>query len=424
MARKKTVWISVGMAAAAVSSLLLFYPRQATDRQVPSLLSRPIRFDAALLERAWKEAASQADYKRFFFRDRVNRYFPAQAVQCRVKYQRVSHQALLAPAGSRLELDLQPDEGNQFAFSLFNPRSEKLRFLVKTASSGKETLLFSRSIREKIGKVEKIFLPRTRKKTVRLILETRGSGLGAWINPCQLQNHPRPRTVLILMLDTLRADHVSAYGYRRSTTPALDELAKGSLLFSRAFSTSSWTLPAHVSLFSGRDVLAHGVVAPKSMIPADLPLLAEKMQQKGFVTLALTGGGFVNDQYGFYRGFQKYVNRSSDIFRRNAAALMYRVFQEKVADFADQDLFVFLHTFQIHAPYKAPDAYFRAFNPELDIKIKSIGKHLRSFQKSSDGLPAAEAAERQKIIDFTATRNCSNRSWTICAAAIASMTPW
>ena len=388
------------MAAAAVSALLLFYPRQATDRQIPSLLSRPIRFDAALIERAWKEAPAQAENKRIFFRDRINRYFPAQAVHCRVKYKTISYQALLAPAGSRLELDLKTSEGNQLVFSLFNPRSEKLRFLVKTASPGKETLLFSRSIREKMGKVERIFLPRTKKKTVRLILETRGHGLGAWINPCQLQNHPRPRTVLILMLDTLRADHVSAYGYRRSTTPALDELAKGSLMFSRAFSTSSWTLPAHVSLFSGRDVLAHGVVAPKSMIPADLPLLAEKMQQNGFVTLALTGGGFVNDQYGFYRGFQKYVNRSSDIFRRSAAGLLLRAFQDKVAEFADQDLFIFLHTFQIHAPYKAPDAYFRAFNPELDIKIKHISGNLRQIRKPSADLPPVESADRQKLIDL------------------------
>ena len=124
-----------------------------------------------------------------------------------------------------------------------------------------------------MGKVEKVTLTKAAEKTMRLILETRGSGLGAWIDPCLLQNRSRPRTVLILMLDTMRADHVSAYGYPRRTTPALDELARDGLLFSRAFSTSSWTLPAHVSLFSGRDVLGHGVVAPESVIPADLPLL-------------------------------------------------------------------------------------------------------------------------------------------------------
>ncbi|MCJ7526211.1 MAG: sulfatase, partial [Candidatus Aminicenantes bacterium] len=400
MARKKIAWISAGMAAAAVLSLLLFYPRQTNDTQIPSLLSRQIRFDTALIERAWNEVASQADLKRCIFRDRVNRFFTFQAVNCRVKYKKISYQALLAPAGSRLEFELNAKKDSQLTFSLFNPQPEALKFIAKAAVSGKETILLSRSIQGQMSKVEKILLPKTDGKTVRLILETQGRGVGAWVNPCQLQNRPRPRTVLILMLDTLRADHVSAYGYRRLTTPALDELAKGSLMFSRAFSTSSWTLPAHVSLFSGRDVLAHGVVAPKSLIPSALPLLAEKMQQKGFVTLAMTGGGFVDDQYGFYRGFQKYVNRISDIFRRSAAELLYRAFQSKVDDFSDQDLFIFLHTFQIHAPYKAPDSYYRAFNPKLDIKIKYIGGHLRLLRKSSAELPTAESADRQKLIDL------------------------
>ncbi|MBE0665627.1 MAG: hypothetical protein IH584_07355, partial [Candidatus Aminicenantes bacterium] len=105
MARKKLIWISAGMAAAAVLSLLLFYPRQTSDRHVPSLLSRPMRFTAALIERSWNGIASRADLKKLIFRDRVNRYFPSQAIQCRVKYKTISYQALLAPAGSRLELD-------------------------------------------------------------------------------------------------------------------------------------------------------------------------------------------------------------------------------------------------------------------------------------------------------------------------------
>ena len=186
------------------------------------------------------------------------------------------------------------------------------------------------------------------------------------------------------MLDTLRADHVSAYGYRRRTTPVLDELAKGSLLFNRAVSSSSWTLPAHVSLFSGRDVLKHGVISPESIIPADLPLLAEKMQADGFITLALTGGGFVDDHFGFYRGFQSYANRPDDIFQQKASVLLYRAFLEKAADFSSQDLFVFLHSYQMHAPYKAPDPYSRAFNPELDIKMK----HCRRQPANCRGMPA------------------------------------
>ncbi len=390
----------IGLTIVAILSLLIIHSRRNDVKQVPSILSRPLHFDEALIERAWKIIADQRELSSIYFRGRLNRYFPPQSVHCRVKYRDISHQALLAPAGSRIEFDVEAAKGDQLSFSLFALQPGTLSFKIKAVIATKEKLLFSSDIREQMGKVEKVTLTKAAKQTMHLIMETRGHGLGAWIDPCLLHGNSRSRTVLILMLDTLRADHVSAYGYPRQTTPALDELAKGSLLFNRAFSPSSWTLPAHVSLFSGRDVLEHGVISPESIIPADLPLLAEKMQADGFVTLALTGGGFVDDHFGFYRGFQSYANRPDDIFQQKASVLLYRAFMEKVADFTGQDLFVFLHTYQMHAPYKAPDPYNRAFNPELDIKIKHVGSNLRLAPDPTRPLPPEALADRQKIIDL------------------------
>lgn len=398
---RKTVLLSAAALIAATVSLLLFFPLHRPEaRPIPSLLGRPLRFDPAAVERAWKEISVQEDAAHFFLRDRVNADFPNLDVHCRVKFGNVSYQALLAPSGSRIELELRAAPDERLSFSMFNLRPGNLVFQVKAVAAGKETLLFRKEPGQQLSKVEKVALTKLAGQDVRLILETRGSGLGAWVDPCLLQSRSRPRTVLILMLDTMRADHVSAYGYRRRTTPALDELAKESLLFNRAVSSSSWTLPAHVSLFSGRDVLGHGVVSPESVIPAELPLLAEKMQEDGFVTLALTGGGFVDDRYGFFRGFQSYANRSEDIFQQKASTLLYRAFMERAADYVDQDLFVFLHTYQMHAPYKAPEPYSRAFNPGLKEKIKHVGGNLRRPIGSSQPLPAAESADRQKLIDL------------------------
>jgi len=400
MLQGKLKWITVGLAVPAVFLLLFVFFRPTQIRPVPSLLGRELHFDADLVEAAWKEIAVDDGLAKVFFRDRVNRFFPDQAINCRVRRKDVSYQALLAPAGSRIELSLKAEKGDQLSFSMFNPQARPLKFMVKTGPPEKEKLLFSDTIREQIGKVEKVLLGKAGKEVIRLVLEAEGLGLGAWINPCLLRSQNRPRTVLILMLDTMRADHVSAYGYRRRTTPALDELAKGSLLFNRAFSPSPWTLPAHVSLFSGRDVLQHAVVSPESVIPGDLPLLAESMQENGFVTLALTGGGFVDDHFGFYRGFQSYNSRSDDVFQREAAGLLYNSFREDVANFSGQDLFIFLHTYQMHAPYKAPDSYFQAFNPDLDIKLQSVGSDLQALSGSLDSLHAEAAVERQKLIDL------------------------
>jgi hypothetical protein len=400
MPRKKTLCFLVVLVIAAAALWFILAPPGA-DRTVPSLLGRPLRFDAPLIERSWKEIAAGEGLKKVFFREPLNRFFSQQALHCRVKFRGASQQALLAPAGGRIELTLNAGEGDRLSFTMFNAGAGRLTFRVKSGPRGREKLLFSGSPRGPLGGMETVLLSRAGRKTMRLLLETDGQGLGAWLNPCQLRAGRRPRTVLILMLDTLRADHVSTYGYKRPTTPVLDELAKGSLLFSRAFSTSSWTLPAHVSLFSGRDVLEHGVVAPESAIPADLTLLAETMQANGFVTLAQTGGGFVDDGYGFHRGFQSYASRADDIFQKETAGLLYASFAEDAAGFVDQDLFVFLHTYQMHAPYKAPDRYVRAFNPGLDVNLQGVGGDLRALASGGRPAPAsAMAAERQKLVDL------------------------
>jgi hypothetical protein len=400
MTSRKRKWFFIGLAFAVVLFLLFIFLKPTHARPVPSLLSRTLRFDAALLDAAWKKIAVDKSVSQVFLRARVNRYFPDQAVNCRVNYNGVSFQALLAPAGSRIELALKADKGDQLSFSIFNPQAKTMKFMVKIGAPGKERLLFSDFIRENISAIKKVFLRKAGKQAVRLVLETEGEGIGAWINPCQLSSRTRPRTVVILVLDTLRADHVSAYGYQRRTTPTLEKLAASSLLFRRAFSSSSWTLPAHVSLFSGRDVLTHGVVSHEAKIPADLPLLAETMQADGFVTLAQTGGGFVNDSYGFYRGFQTYVNNDNSLFQSDAAGLLYNSFLEDMAAFADQDVFFFLHTYQMHIPYKAPDSYFQTFNPALDIKILNIHSDLKSLDGMSAPLTAAQATERQQLIDL------------------------
>lgn len=102
----------------------------------------------------------------------------------------------------------------------------------------------------------------------------------------------RPNLVII-SLDTLRADRVGAYGYDRPTTPALDALAASSVQFQNVVAESPWTLPSHTTIFSGRYPSSHGVVEELSQIPADLPLLAEQLTENGYRSYAYTDGGFV-----------------------------------------------------------------------------------------------------------------------------------
>ncbi|MEM7199475.1 MAG: sulfatase [Planctomycetota bacterium] len=117
---------------------------------------------------------------------------------------------------------------------------------------------------------------------------------------------PGAPNVLLLVLDTVRADHLSCYGYERATTPQLDALAERSVLFERAFTPSPWTLPSHATIFTGLDAHRHGAdwQAP---LPEGIPTLAEILALQGYAT-----GGFVGNirycaaEFGIARGFDHY----------------------------------------------------------------------------------------------------------------------
>ena len=110
-----------------------------------------------------------------------------------------------------------------------------------------------------------------------------------------------PRHVVLLVVDTLRADHLGCYGYARPTSPAIDALAREGVRFENAVAQSSWTSPSMASMLSSRYV-AEDVVA----IPDDRPTLAERFRSAGFETAAFVNNDILDPENGFQRGFELY----------------------------------------------------------------------------------------------------------------------
>ena len=139
---------------------------------------------------------------------------------------------------------------------------------------------------------------------------------------------PNSPNVLVIVIDTLRADHVSAYGYSRPTTPNLDRLAKEGLLFENAISPSSWSLPSHVSLVTGRYLHDHkvGNVQPEPWFGwgekglGGLPTIGEALEKRGYRTGAFSANRtYFSKDLGFGRGFihfEDYFNSVGDAFVR------------------------------------------------------------------------------------------------------------
>jgi arylsulfatase A-like enzyme len=159
-----------------------------------------------------------------------------------------------------------------------------------------------------------------------------GVPAGRWFrerNALSNLTHALPATpnVLLIVLDTLRADHLSSYGYHRATTPNLDRLAREGVLFENAVSTCSYSLPSHVSLLTGRYEFEHheGNVQPMAWFGEDgnstggFPTLGEILQKNGFRTAAFSANRtyFSHDLEG--RGFihfEDYFDSPADMFVR------------------------------------------------------------------------------------------------------------
>ncbi len=127
--------------------------------------------------------------------------------------------------------------------------------------------------------------------------------------------------VVLLVLDTQRADRLSCYGYPQEISPSLDSLAARATRFTRAFSAAQWTMPAHASLFTGLYPHDHGLVQTRAVLPEALPTLAERLVAGGYATAAFCNNplvGVVNN--GLRRGFQSFLNYAGLLTSRPSQA--------------------------------------------------------------------------------------------------------
>jgi arylsulfatase A-like enzyme len=147
--------------------------------------------------------------------------------------------------------------------------------------------------------------------------------LGAVLRPATPRGAPgvaaatdaRPN-LLLVVIDTLRADHLGCYGYGRPTSPVLDRLAAEGILFEWAFAQSSWTKPSTASLLTGRCPSQHQTSSEASRLPASETTIAERVRPRGYRTAAISGNPWIGAEYGFDQGIDEFVSISDERFVR------------------------------------------------------------------------------------------------------------
>ncbi len=128
------------------------------------------------------------------------------------------------------------------------------------------------------------------------------SALCGLLAACSPRQPERPEHIVLIVIDTLRADHLSVFGYARPTSPNIDRLARNGVLFKRAISQSSFTSPSMVSLMTGQYIAKE-----RATIPSELPTLAEAFQRSGWKTGGFSANPVVSPQNGFQRGFDVFA---------------------------------------------------------------------------------------------------------------------
>jgi arylsulfatase A-like enzyme len=154
--------------------------------------------------------------------------------------------------------------------------------------------------------------------------------------------------LLLLMVDTLRADHLGLYGYERDTSPNLDRIARDSLVIERAVAHSSWTLPSVASLLTGLSPLEHGVVEGTPLGAAS-ETLGEAVQRAGFTTFGVSANPIIGRLEGMHRGFETFLQ-----IPWSRAEHLNELFLDWLGGKRDARWFAYLHYVDPHATYEAP----------------------------------------------------------------------
>jgi len=180
-----------------------------------------------------------------------------------------------------------------------------------------------------------------------------------------------PDGVLLITIDTLRADHLGCYGYR-GATPAIDALAKQSAKFEHAFAPVPLTLPSHAALLTGTYPFYNGVRdQPGFRLPDDIPTLAEYFSRAGYATAAVLGSPVLSRRFGLSRGFEDYDDRFEASTEEQEAGLPnIKRPADSVVRLAlawldgkpsGKPFFLWLHFYDPHLPYRAPEPFRSRF---------------------------------------------------------------
>ena len=208
-------------------------------------------------------------------------------------------------------------------------------------------------------------------------------------------NCPPNCNVILISIDTLSADHLGIYGYQKPTTPNIDKFSQNAIIFEKAFAQSSWTLPSHASMLTGKYPQKLGVEVISDRLPQG-STITEILKNNNYQTAAFTGGAFVDEQHGFSQGF--------DTFETIQTWQDAEILTEKATNWLTGNqkskFFLFLHYFHVHDPYSPKTDSARTIDPSYTGSLKSFDiSQIVKLNKGEITLPQSDLNHLKTLYD-------------------------
>lgn len=225
---------------------------------------------------------------------------------------------------------------------------------------------------------------------LRLLAFTFSAALLPLLAGCQGDERP---SVVLITLDTTRADHLGFMGHQEAQTPALDAMSKQATVFERAFASTPRTLPSHTTMMSGLEPHEHGVRDNGFQVPDDFPTVAERFAEAGYATAAFVAAYVLDSEFGLARGFGTY----DDQIEWQRQALDSTVPQRPGAEVTDSALawlsgrkdepfFIWVHYYDAHQPFSeetAAPGIDQRYDAEIAYMDQHVGRLLEGIKEAT-----------------------------------------
>lgn len=213
-----------------------------------------------------------------------------------------------------------------------------------------------------------------------------------WVSCCCAEQHP---DIILITIDTLRADHLGCYGYQQNTSPNIDHVASRGFIFRNAFATAPITLPSHASILTGLYPSHHGFHDNAFFQTPSIWHLPEALKNAGYKTAAFVSGAPLLSKYGLNHGFDLYDDQFDGTERKAAATADLAM---KWIAKASHPYFVWIHFFDPHAEYNPPQEFAshfpgKPYDGEIAYVDQQIGKLIKGVDKNAFWIITADHGE-------------------------------